>query len=466
MLKLKNISFKESNQIESEVSGVHYGLGTMQSIWGPINKPTIVSDVEDLEKKFGLYNEANKNDWFQCHNFLAYTNMLKIYRFASLNTTAVFDGVNNYLESVDGSSHAHMFVNSINDGYIRDWNETDNGSNLHLRLNDEVKEKYEPTFGSEQILYTYAKYCGTKGNDIGVTIANYYTDLTTNYAFRQYDQINVTDPSQFSVSDVIVSESSAYGTVMKIDGNILHIEMTSGTFTTNESLDIDNVNTPPVFSTAEDVALVIQAKEDVEKNYTLQEVFSRSIGIAEVGVVITYDNEILESGIYSLDNTSRNPIELWENDWVQFKMDSSYSHPLPTESVATHQTKMPMSITNRKLRWGVNTNLQNSDIVSQLAKLKDKYFCDFSILFMDEANTIVRDALDEIKQARDDVEIFINTYEAIDDGNFLITNNEEYIITNSAEFIEYILSDVSYLWSETSDEYIVDEAGDSLRLDE
>ena len=465
MLKLKNISFNDTNDVDSNVSGVHYGLGTMQSTWGPINDPTIIKNSEDLITKFGLYDESNKNDWFQCYNFLQYSNMLKIYRFAKKSSSATFDSTSKYLDTLDGSSNAHMFINSINDGYIRVWNETDNGSNVYIRLNDSVDEKYEPTFGTEQILFAYAKYCGTKGNGIGVTIANYYTDLTTNYAFRQYDQISVTTPSIFTVGDSVVSENGAYGDIIKIDGDILHIDTTNSSFSVNDNIDIDNISSTPTYSSALDYVVSNQEKEEVEINYTLQDIFQRSIGIAEVGIVLTYDNEILESGIFSLDNTKTNYIVEWENDWVQFKMDSSYSIPTASESIATHQTKMPLEITNRKLVWGVNTDLQNSDIVDQLEKLKNRYFCDFSIMFMDEASNDVRVKLNEIKIARDDVEIFVNTYEDDVDGNFLITNFEEYIITNDLNYLEYIDSDTEYLGTETSDEYIVDEDSDVIILD-
>lgn len=466
MFNLKNISFQESKQVQTEVDGKHYGLGTMQATWGPVNEPIKITTTEELINKFGIYDVSNINDWFQCYNFLSYSNMLKVYRLAARTATPIFDGVTGYVESIDGSSHAHLFINSISNGYLREWNETDNGSNLFLKLNNYTQEQNEPTFGSDQILYAYAKYPGTLGNGIGITIANYYTDLTTSYVFRQYDQISVVNPSAFTVNDVIVSENGAYGTVISKSGDILQVSVTSGTFALNESLDIDNINTPPVYSIAEDVITNIQETEDPEVNYTLQEVFQRSIGLAEIGIIITYDDEIKESGIFSLDSNATNALVIWENDWVQFKMDSTYSYPLATDSVVTHQTKMPLAITNRKLIWGVNTDLQTADIITQLDKLKNKYFCDFTVMFMDTATSSIQDKLDEIKVARDDIEIFVNIYEEVTDGDFLITNEEKYIITNYSENIAYILtSDLYYLWSENADEYIVDENGDSLLLD-
>ena len=55
--------------------------------WGPVDQVVIVSDETVLVNRFGKPNSINYETWFTAANFLSYTNNLKIFRTANLQST-------------------------------------------------------------------------------------------------------------------------------------------------------------------------------------------------------------------------------------------------------------------------------------------------------------------------------------------------------------------------------------------
>ena len=43
---------------------------------GPSNKFTLITNTEELIQYYGKPSNFNYNDWFQCYNFLQYSNTL------------------------------------------------------------------------------------------------------------------------------------------------------------------------------------------------------------------------------------------------------------------------------------------------------------------------------------------------------------------------------------------------------
>lgn len=54
---------------------------------GPVNKFQIITNTDDLITYYGKPNNENYNDWYQCYNFLQYSNKLLISRAANVNGT-------------------------------------------------------------------------------------------------------------------------------------------------------------------------------------------------------------------------------------------------------------------------------------------------------------------------------------------------------------------------------------------
>ena len=90
-------------------------------IWGPVNKPVLIQNKDDLKKQFGGPTEDNYVDWFSAANFLSYCNNLKLVRTinfsnaknASINGSAILiqneDDFNNQV--INGTDfHNNAFV--------------------------------------------------------------------------------------------------------------------------------------------------------------------------------------------------------------------------------------------------------------------------------------------------------------------------------------------------------------------
>ena len=54
---------------------------------GPVNKFQIITNTDDLITYYGKPNNENYNDWYQCYNFLQYSNKLLICRAANVRGT-------------------------------------------------------------------------------------------------------------------------------------------------------------------------------------------------------------------------------------------------------------------------------------------------------------------------------------------------------------------------------------------
>lgn len=109
---------------------------------GPVNKFQIITNTDDLITYYGKPNNDNYNDWYQCYNFLQYSNKLLICRaanvrgtytdidgaiigqdvLADINKTKVLEVANTFvfnvgdvigLSTIDGSSKNFYTITSI-----------------------------------------------------------------------------------------------------------------------------------------------------------------------------------------------------------------------------------------------------------------------------------------------------------------------------------------------------------------
>ena len=255
MPKFQNISFESKEKLPDSTKKNVTALTFMQCHWGPVNIPTEITK-ETLKNKFGFYDSDTENDWMQAYNFGTYTDNLEIYRVANLSSTPTFDGVTNLLTSIVGSSHAHLFINTADQTSLHSvWHETNNGSDLLYHKNDEEEKENEPTFASAQILCVHGKYVGDEGNNIGISIASYLDDIKSEYIFKEYYEVDVTDVTGFATDDNVIGlTTKTIGTIKRILGNTLYIDVTSGKFENGEiiycsDVTISNIDSKTIATT-------------------------------------------------------------------------------------------------------------------------------------------------------------------------------------------------------------------------
>lgn len=87
-----------------------------------------------------------------------------------------------------GSTNASLQAYEIGDTNI--WNETNNGSDLYLLINDKNEPLNEPTYGTDQFLFITSKYPGGHGDNLSITLCTYLDNLADETVFRSDDIIN------------------------------------------------------------------------------------------------------------------------------------------------------------------------------------------------------------------------------------------------------------------------------------
>lgn len=454
MANFQNISIIAENQRQYDLEGSFYGLTFFQSDWGNIDLPTEVTDVNDFVSKFGEYRADNKNDWFQIYNFLQYSRNLKIFRLAWLESFPNFDAGTHDLLTAYGSTHSHLFLNSkFYSDRFSVWNSVNNGSTLYFKANDLSPVQNTPTFlPTHQHIFVSGKYAGERGNDIGITIANINTDLENSYVFK-HTELFVNDKSLFTIGDVVIGDTSlASGVVVQIHSNqdIIYVDKCSiSSFTIGETVNVGL-----------DSITDMNSADDVDTNYKLSEVFKRSINIHEIGIVVTLDDQIMESGIYSLSYTDDNYILVNEFQWINVIINSDWIDPRTLTVAADQNKNIIAEITNDKLRLGFSTFLPEPSGVDQLDLLKDEYFADFSVLFTDTYVYDLIEKLKEINNTRNDFILIFNRTQEMVDINYLVDIFDNYVFTG----VDFVITDIyeSEHWIPLQDEngnYILDGFG-------
>jgi hypothetical protein len=400
--------------------------------WGNINLPTEIT-LDTIQKLFGTYDTENEEEWMQAYNFLSYVNSLDIYRISHLSTYPTFDAGTDYLTDVDGISHAMAFVRNVTSGNKCTWNESDNGSDLILKLNDQSIPTNEPTFASDQVLFIYAKYAGGYGNNIGIAIATYLDDLTTTYIFNNDYILDVTDASSFSVGNTITGDTSgATGTITAIKNNAIYVSLTTNT-------EFDSTET---INTATTTIQSVTDPDQIDNNPLFFDIVGRQLDYNEICIVETLDNNIVNSHIVSLDSddTDKLYIENIESDYIEIILNPSYTPVVSTDNLATMQSKLPESLPNFKLAFGDSgfNYIELNDYLEQLENLKDEHFTDMNIIFSEVQDYRVQEKVVEVVDARSNTFAILNKNAKLPGSvsPLLITNDDIYIVTNDGDFIK------------------------------
>lgn len=137
-------------------------------VWGPCNQIVNITNDRELTDIFGEPNDTNYEHFFSAWNFLQYGNNLLLVRAISEATAK-----NAGLEIADATAGGTTTTSA-------------------LILNDEAADDYVPSFGADAKLQFFAKYPGTRGNDIKIAVAN-STDFATADVVTGTSFVNVFD---------------------------------------------------------------------------------------------------------------------------------------------------------------------------------------------------------------------------------------------------------------------------------
>lgn len=173
--------------------------------WGPCNQIMSVTNDKELVEIFGEPNDTNYASFFSAWNFLQYASDLRIVRAISEAT----------------AKNAGLEVN--------DATATGTGAVAEAILNDDAADLYTPTFGADAKLQIFAKYPGTRGNNITVAIAN-ATD---------FDTANIDTGVTFAANFEYVPGTGEFAIAVMYDGTIVETYIVS---TSPTSVDYEGNN--------------------------------------------------------------------------------------------------------------------------------------------------------------------------------------------------------------------------------
>jgi len=376
------IQYFNKKNTRSRNDGPFYALTIFHSNWGNLNLPTRVIDQDDLQEKFGYpSDDTNFNLWMQAWNFLEYSQNLKIFRVGKREPVSTFD-ISGDLISVTGAGNAMTFFNSRSSAITTAtsvWNSAINGSDIYYTLNDVFIPQNEPIFDTTQLLFVSAKYPGTLGNEIGISIANSDADYDSSYVFR-FDHANVADSTPFSIGDNFTgATTSAIAEVKQIIDNTIYFDVIEGTFSAGETLNIN--------STAITTISAIISGDDVDDKVCFNQLFTKYLSEKEIAVVITVNNKVEEYFTASLERSLDNFIEDVDSKWVNFLVSEDYVDP-DDVAVALKNNYKVWNVVNEKLQFGVSDIPTNSEIETQVDILKGKTFGRFEICFTENSDIV------------------------------------------------------------------------------
>lgn len=394
-----NIKVREdiiNDKIDPNIYG--FTFGTFD--WGPIEDPIYI-ESENYKRQLGDVQDENRIVYRDVENYLKKSPLsLLVQRVAPKTNGATFDGVTKDLVSNVGSCHSHLFVDSyikllsgtfdvtnssasistsadmtsylsqgdfirvISDvpqgfedfvissinattivcttiyqgstdtgllayeiGDTNIWNETNNGGDLYLLINDRNEPLNEPTYGTDQFLFISSKYPGAHGDNLSITLCTYMDDIADETVYGSNDTIN--------------------------------------------------------------------------RNYYVSELFSDPLDINEFCVVVSLNNEVVETLVYSMDQDSVNYISNVDSNYISIYVNTSYTSAISTDTDITKKLKMPKKLINQSLSFGNSGfNQMSYDMYEeQLNLVKDDFFVDFRIMFTsgDSSNihTLCRDIVEE-----------------------------------------------------------------------
>jgi hypothetical protein len=238
-----------------------------------------------------------------------------------------------------GSTDTGLQAYEVGDTNI--WNETNNGSDLYLLINDKTESQNEPTYGSDQFLFIASKYPGGHGDNISITLCTYLDNLADETVYGANDIINrnyymselFSDPLDINEFCIVVSLNNEV-----VDVLVYSLDQDSVNYITNVESDYIHVYLNTSFTSA------IDSDNDITKKLKVPtKIINQSLSFGN-------------SGFYQMNyNMYEEQLELAKDDFfVDFRImfisgDSPTIHTLGRDIVEDKAGAMLLIGVNEKL---------------------------------------------------------------------------------------------------------------------
>lgn len=250
---------------------------------GPVNKFQIITNTDDLITYYGKPNNENYNDWYQCYNFLQYSNKLLICRAANVRGTYT---------DIDTAVIENDIVVETNKTKIIEVTNTSSfkvGDVIGLTTID----------GSQQNFYLITSI----DNGVSITVDRFIEDSVDAGQYIQAFKGDLNGVFEATTSGT-VNAADYYSTYIGLN-NYEDFEMkeTSIAFSgLNSKLKVIAKN-PGTWSKQLDIAIALPTdfknNKYVLSGISLDDLFEYAPIGSQVGIVISYNDEIKE--VFTVD---------------------------------------------------------------------------------------------------------------------------------------------------------------------
>ena len=160
---------------------------------------------------------------------------------------------------------------------------------------------------------------------------------------------------------------------------------------------------------------VFNEDDNYSPNYYLSELFKNHLNINEHVMVVCIDGKIVDSFMFSLDNTDIRYIDNIECEYLDFYVNPNYTKAISTDSTIIKSHKALPNNTYISLTLGNSGfyQISESDYERDLALLIDRYFVDFRVMFTSGDNLNIYDYARNVVDNRSDAMLIISTHEKL-----------------------------------------------------
>lgn len=339
---------------------------------GPVNKFQIITTVDDLITYYGKPTNENYNDFYQCYNFLQYSNKLLISRAANIDGTYT---------KVDG---ALVVADVIAD----DIDVIEVNSVAQFSVGDLI------ALGTEKEFYSIVAK-GTNTLDLDRKIEK---DIAAGSEIYKY-VADLNGVFECTSSGTIADKSVYYSTYMNIN-NFEDFEMKEQSIamsTVNSKLKVIAKN-PGTW--CEDLEIAIALPADFKANnmsnsafvaknafngISLDSLFEYAPTGTEVGIIVSYDNEIKE--IFTVDfNESAKDINN-KTTYIETVINSQSSYIFVKENKSNPNSIQSYTYSTNgviKLVNSMDSDIQANDLISAYEVWENKEEIDIDIIIGNE----------------------------------------------------------------------------------
>lgn len=355
---------------------------------GPVDSYLLITSISDLISFYGLPNNLNYSDWYQCCNFLNYGNKLLISRAGNYNGTGTI--VSGASVAADVAAGVNAVTLSVGDGALfttSDWIafEEDATGGVDLTAVYEIINITTDTLTLDRVLENPI--------DVTATFDNVYTvEVLTNALFEAVDTA--------AGAEAVTNDYEYIGSMQPIlNAADFEAKEQSLAFTniTDSKLKIIARN-PGVWSEDLEIAIATPTAFDASTPSTaftgiaLDDLFEYAPTGTEVGIIIKDGDIIVETWTVDFSSTAKdhNNKSLYVEDVIN--SSSSYifvkENTANTDSIKDYCATVNDSVGSTiSLVNGKNSSIQGDDLLNAYDLFNNKEELDIDIVIGNELDS-------------------------------------------------------------------------------